>query len=111
MHFNRLYWNAYRKANRIFAQTVASDLQNGDLVWIHDYHLMLLPAMLQQEIDGLNLDITISFFMHTPFPSSEIFKTLPVSHEILQGILQSHLIGFHTVEYARHFMINCACIL
>src|SRR5207302_4853813 len=71
----------------------------GDLVWVHDYHLMLVPAMVRALIP----EARIGFFLHIPFPSSEVFSVLPWRHEILEGILASDLIGFHTSDYARHF--------
>lgn len=89
-------------------------MQDNDLVWVHDYHLMLLPAMLREEINnGPNKrkNVKLGFFLHTPFPSSEIYRILPVRNEILQGVLHCDLVGFHTYDYARHFLSSCARIL
>lgn len=99
------------EANRIFAKTVAKDVQDGDLIWVHDYHLMLLPSMLREEIGSSKKDIKIGFFLHTPFPSSEIYRILPVRNEVLLGVLHCDLIGFHTIDYVRHFLSSCKRIL
>lgn len=109
--FDESAWNAYRAANRLFAKAVAKDVNDGDLVWVHDYHLMLLPAMLREEIGMSKKNVKIGFFLHTPFPSSEIYRILPVRNEILLGVLHCDLIGFHTYDYARHFLSSCARIL
>jgi len=109
--FDESAWNAYKDTNRIFAKEIAKDVQDGDLVWVHDYHLMLLPAMLREEIGDSKKNVKIAFFLHTPFPSSEIYRILPVRNEILLGILHCDLIGFHTYDYARHFLSSCSRIL
>ncbi|GIZ48950.1 hypothetical protein CKM354_001199300 [Cercospora kikuchii] len=113
--FDESAWDGYVEANRIFAKEIAKDVQDNDLVWVHDYHLMLLPAMLREEInkEGPNKkkNVKFGFFLHTPFPSSEIYRILPVRNEILQGVLHCDLIGFHTYDYARHFLSSCARIL
>lgn len=108
--FSEEAWQAYKLANLKFAQTVAHDIVEGDLVWIHDYHLMLVPAMLRQLL-GRSFGVKIGFFLHTPFPSSEIYRILPVRNEILKGVLDSDLIGFHTNDYARHFLSSCFTVL
>ncbi|KAK4038325.1 glycosyltransferase [Parachaetomium inaequale] len=109
--FDESAWAAYREVNRLFAQTVAQDVQDGDLVWVHDYHLMLLPQMLREEIGKSKKNVKIGFFLHTPFPSSEIYRILPVREQLLLGILDCDLIGFHTYDYARHFLSSCSRIL
>ncbi|KAK5446435.1 Trehalose-6-P synthase/phosphatase complex synthase subunit [Exophiala xenobiotica] len=109
--FDESAWSAYTEANRLFARTVAEDVQDGDLIWVHDYHLMLLPQMLREEIGTSKSNVKIGFFLHTPFPSSEIYRILPVRNEILLGVLHCDLIGFHTYDYARHFLSSCSRIL
>ncbi|PGH26595.1 alpha,alpha-trehalose-phosphate synthase [UDP-forming] 1 [Polytolypa hystricis UAMH7299] len=109
--FDESAWVAYRDANRLFAQAVAKDVKDGDLVWVHDYHLMLLPSMLREEIGDSKKNVKIGFFLHTPFPSSEIYRILPVRNELLLGVLSCDLIGFHTYDYARHFLSSCSRIL
>ncbi|KAL7308396.1 Trehalose-6-P synthase/phosphatase complex synthase subunit, variant 2 [Mucor circinelloides] len=106
--FNEEWWEAYQKVNGLFAEAIAKIVQDGDLVWIQDYHLMLLPSMLRK-ITKKN--IKIGWFLHTPFPSSEIYRILPVRKEILLGVLESDLLGFHTYDYARHFLSSCTRIL
>jgi len=95
-------WDAYRGANETFADTVASVHRTGDMIWVHDYQLMLLPALLRERIP----DARIGFFLHIPFPSSEVFRILPWRREILAGLLGADLVGFHTFAYMRHFMAS-----
>ncbi|KAK8206670.1 Trehalose-6-P synthase/phosphatase complex synthase subunit [Zalaria obscura] len=109
--FDESAWDAYKEANRLFAKAIAKDVEDNDLVWIHDYHLMLLPAMLREEIGDSKRNVKFGFFLHTPFPSSEIYRILPVRNEILNGVLHCDLIGFHTYDYARHFLSSCSRIL
>ncbi|KAG9127242.1 Trehalose-6-P synthase/phosphatase complex synthase subunit [Ceratobasidium sp. 392] len=140
MNFDEANWLAYRQANLKFAEAIRGIVRSGDMVWVQDYHLMLLPMLLRGLIDGpgkdgsltqtelakikegiveetpeveheVLSDVKIGFFLHTPFPSSEIYRILPVRREILLGILYSDLIGFHTYDYARHFLSSCTRIL
>lgn len=104
MNFDENAWAAYIEANRQFAVKVAEQVDDNDLVWVHDYHLMLLPQMLREELGKTKKNVRIGFFLHTPFPSSEIYRILPVRREILVGVLSCDLIGFHTYDYARHFL-------
>lgn len=108
--FSEDAWTAYQQVNRLFAKIIAKSVRDGDLVWIHDFHLMLLPEMLREEI-GQDTKVKIGFFLHTPFPSSEIYRILPVRNEILRGVLHSDLVGFHTVGYAHHFLSSCSIVL
>lgn len=94
------HWEAYVKTNRRFADTVYEHLEDGDRVWIQNYQLMLLPGLIRKK----NLNISIGFFLHIPFPSYEIFRLLPWRTEILEGLLGADLVGFHTYDYERHFM-------
>ena len=111
INFDEVAWEAYTDANRLFAKTVAAEVEDGDLVWVHDYHLMLLPAMLREELEPTGKNIKLGFFLHTPFPSSEIYRILPVRREVLLGVLSCDLIGFHTYDYARHFLSSVSRIL
>ncbi|XP_006459234.1 alpha,alpha-trehalose-phosphate synthase TPS1 subunit [Agaricus bisporus var. bisporus H97] len=138
MNFDEANWLAYRQANMQFAEAVRQHIKPGAMVWVQDYHLMLLPMLLRGLIDGCNVGdvaheqlslitegiegeefgapagipgIKIGFFLHTPFPSSEIYRILPVRREILHGVLYCDLIGFHTYDYARHFLSSCTRIL
>lgn len=112
--FNESFWDAYKEANRAFAKAVIGTIKDGDTVWVHDYHLMLLPEYLREEIDAMEnpvKNIKMGFFLHTPFPSSEIYRILPYREDLLRGTLNCDLIGFHTYDYARHFLSACSRIL
>ncbi|CED84219.1 -trehalose-phosphate synthase (udp-forming) [Phaffia rhodozyma] len=156
MNFDESHWLAYRAVNLTFAKVVLSLARKGDMIWVQDYHLMLLPLLLRgliadrsdesageitktelgRVVEGIDEgkseetamedqgerpgtsdekleenDVKIGFFLHTPFPSSEIYRILPVRREILLGILHCDLIGFHTYDYARHFLSSCTRIL
>ncbi|XP_024987493.1 probable alpha,alpha-trehalose-phosphate synthase [UDP-forming] 10 isoform X3 [Cynara cardunculus var. scolymus] len=103
--FDRVLWKAYVSANKIFADKVMEVANpEDDYIWVHDYHLMILPTFLRNRCNRVKL----GFFLHSPFPSSEIYRTLPVRDEILKGLLNCDLIGFHTFDYARHFLSCCS---
>ncbi|KAF8392951.1 hypothetical protein HHK36_021191 [Tetracentron sinense] len=106
--FDKTLWQAYVSANKIFANKVMEVINpDEDFVWIHDYHLMVLPTFLRKQFHRVKL----GFFLHSPFPSSEIYRTVPVRDEILRALLNSDLIGFHTFDYARHFLSCCSRML
>ncbi len=96
----------YQCVNRIFCEAVTRIMQPDDLIWIHDYHLMLLPKLLREARPSAQ----IGFFLHIPFPDFEMFRLLPMAwrSEILQGILGADLVGFHTYDYAQYFL---RCVL
>jgi trehalose 6-phosphate synthase/phosphatase len=98
--YNEEYWDAYVKINHRFAEILATTIKSDDTVWIHDYQLMLLPAILRKNFP----DLSIGFFLHIPFPSYEIFRTLPWRSDLLLGILGADQVGFHTYGYMRHFL-------
>lgn len=93
-------WEAYVRINKLFAEKMIQLANEGDTIWIHDFHLMLLPAMIKEQLPG----ITIGLFLHIPFPSFEIFRLLPWREKILGGMLGADLVGFHTYDYVRHFL-------
>lgn len=93
------WFEAYRVANERFADVVLEEARPGDQVWVHDYQLMLLPAILRERMPSL----TIGYFLHVPFPSHEVFRVLPEREHLLAGLLGADLIGFHTFGYLRHF--------
>jgi trehalose 6-phosphate synthase/phosphatase len=93
-------WEAYREVNAAFADVVAREYRPGDLIWVHDYQLMLVPAMLRERIPSAR----IGFFLHIPFPSAEVFRILPWRREVLDGMLGADLVGFHVSAYLRHFV-------
>ncbi|KAL4570469.1 hypothetical protein LXL04_026124 [Taraxacum kok-saghyz] len=106
--FDRSLWQAYVSVNKIFADKVMEVISpDDDFVWVHDYHLMVLPTFLRKRFNRVKL----GFFLHSPFPSSEIYRTLPVRDELLRALLNSDLIGFHTFDYARHFLSCCSRML
>ncbi|GMP93096.1 hypothetical protein CsSME_00043067 [Camellia sinensis var. sinensis] len=106
--FNRSLWQAYVSVNKIFADRIMEVINpEDDFVWVHDYHLMVLPTFLRKRFNRVKL----GFFLHSPFPSSEIYKTLPIREELLRAILNADLIGFHTFDYARHFLSCCSRML
>uniref|UniRef100_A0A2P2M9M0 alpha,alpha-trehalose-phosphate synthase (UDP-forming) n=1 Tax=Rhizophora mucronata TaxID=61149 RepID=A0A2P2M9M0_RHIMU len=106
--FNRSLWQAYVSVNKIFADRIMEVINpEDDFVWVHDYHLMVLPTFLRKRFNRVKL----GFFLHSPFPSSEIYKTLPVRDDLLRALLNSDLIGFHTFDYARHFLSCCSRML
>ena len=106
--FDRFLWQAYVSANKIFADKVMEVINpEEDYVWIHDYHLMILPTFLRKRFYRVKL----GFFLHSPFPSSEIYRTLPVRDDILKALLNADLVGFHTFDYARHFLSCCSRML
>lgn len=100
-------WAAYNTVNRKFAEVVVQYFNEGDLVWIHGFHLLILPSYLTRRIPMAKVGI----FLHTPFPSSEIFRTLWCREDILRGMLNADQVGFHLFEYARHFLTCCRRLL
>ncbi|MBN1270733.1 MAG: bifunctional alpha,alpha-trehalose-phosphate synthase (UDP-forming)/trehalose-phosphatase [Candidatus Aminicenantes bacterium] len=105
--FDLSEWKTYQEVNEKFFQKLSEVIQPHDIIWIHDYHLMLLPGLVRQH----DPESTVGFFLHIPFPSSEIFRVLPWRKEVLKGLLGADLIGFHTYEYARHFMSSVLRLL
>ncbi|KAL4106097.1 hypothetical protein PRIC1_004151 [Phytophthora ramorum] len=105
--FNKQDWRAYESANESFADAIAEIYNEGDSVWVHDYHLMLLPSLLRQRIPLCR----IGWFLHTPFPASDVYCRLPVRSQLLTGVLQADLIGFQTFDYERHFLSTCHRLL
>lgn len=93
-------WKAYKAINTLFKEKVLEIIEPGDRLWIQDYHLMLLPGMIREEVP----EAIIGFFLHIPFPSYELFRELPWRDEILEGLLGADLVGFHSFGYARHFL-------
>ena len=96
------FWEQYKQINRLFADALKTMLRPDDIVWVHDYHLMLLPRLLKAR----HSELSVGFFLHIPFPSFEVFRLLPNEwrREIIDGLLGADLIGFHTYEYTHHFL-------
>ena len=99
--------DAYESVNEKFADAIASSYEPGDLVWVHDYQLMRVPALLRERVP----EARIGFFLHIPFPSSEIFRSLPHRERLLEGLLGADLVGFHTAAYVRHFASSALRLL
>ncbi len=99
LRYEPAWWEHYQNVNRTFAKKVLEVAQEGDLVWVHDYQLMLVPAMLR----AVAPDLKIGFFLHTPFPAYEIFRCHPRRSELIAGMLGANRIGFHAFGYLRHF--------
>jgi trehalose 6-phosphate synthase/phosphatase len=99
LRFDAANWAAYRQANELFCTAVVNEFQAGDWIWVHDYHLMLLPQMLRARLP----DAPIGFFLHIPFPTSDIFSTLPRGEELLSGLLGADMIAFQTHHHLQHF--------
>jgi trehalose 6-phosphate synthase/phosphatase len=96
--FSETWWSAYRESSRAFADRIAGLARSGDMVWIHDYHLMLLPSLLR----AAGLRSRIVFFLHIPFPADDSFRHLPWRAELLAGLRGANVIGTQTPEDARH---------
>jgi trehalose 6-phosphate synthase/phosphatase len=94
------FWQAYERVNTAFANVVSGIAKPNDIIWVHDYHLMLLPKLLRERLPKA----TIGFFLHIPFPSFEIFRLLPWRNQVLEGLLGADLVGFHTYDYTGHFL-------
>jgi trehalose 6-phosphate synthase/phosphatase len=98
------HWQEYQRVNGRFAEAVLEILQPDDLLWIHDYQLMLLPRLIRERF----ADVPIGFFLHIPFPSYEVLRLLPRAWrtELIEGLLGASLIGFHTHDYTRDFLTS-----
>lgn len=107
LQFDSESWEAYTEANRRFCSSVVQEFQPGDRIWVHDYHLMLLPSMLRESLP----DATIGFFLHIPFPGSDIYSVLPRGEELLAGLLGADLISFHTHLHLQHFRMSVRRLL
>ncbi|HEM48783.1 MAG TPA: bifunctional alpha,alpha-trehalose-phosphate synthase (UDP-forming)/trehalose-phosphatase, partial [Caldithrix sp.] len=105
--FEKKYWDAYTAVNEKYAKAIIKNIASGDQLWIHDYQLLLVPQMVKEQ----RPDVQIGFFLHIPFPSFEVFRILPWRNEVLEGMLGSDLIGFHTYNYERHFLSSVRRLL
>ncbi|ANE53244.1 trehalose phosphatase [Flavisolibacter tropicus] len=109
VEYKKEYFEAYLKVNQLFADKIASIYEPGDVIWVHDYQLMLLPNMLRQRMP----EASIGFFLHIPFPSYEIFRLMPSDWKraLLEGLLGADLVGFHTYDYVQHFVQSAKMIV
>ena len=100
-------WESYKAVNEKFAQAILPHLEPGDILWIHDYQLLLLPEIIRKNLPN----VSIAFFQHIPFPSQELFRLIPWRKELLKGMLGADLIGFHTFDDVRHFISAASHLL
>ena len=105
--YDSRFVQTYRDVNQKFCKEIIKHVSEQTKVWVHDYHLMLLPKMIRDR----SPETKIGFFLHTPFSSFEIFRLIPQREELLEGLLGADLIGFHTYDYVRHFMSSVLRIL
>jgi trehalose 6-phosphate synthase/phosphatase len=99
-------WETYRNVNARFADAIVRELRSGDLVWIHDYHLMLVPRLVREQCPWAR----IGFFLHTPFPTVHSFARIPHAATLLDGLLGADAIGVHTDEYVQN-LLETVCVL
>ncbi|CAM9826529.1 unnamed protein product [Scytosiphon promiscuus] len=100
-------WQAYKQVNRAFRDKIVEVFHEGDMVWIHGFHLAILPAFLGRTVKVAR----IGLFLHTPFPPSEVFRVLPHREDLLRGMLGADQVGFHRFSDSRHFMYSCRRLL
>ncbi|HEY0031227.1 MAG TPA: bifunctional alpha,alpha-trehalose-phosphate synthase (UDP-forming)/trehalose-phosphatase [Bacteroidia bacterium] len=107
--YNESFFRAYKTVNQMFADAIREVAKPNDIVWVHDYHLMLVPGLLQQGAKP----VRSSFFLHIPFPSFEIIKLIPEEwrNELLRGLLGADVAGFQTNDYCNHFKSALAFFL
>src|SRR5438552_9729292 len=100
------YWADYKRVNEVFCEAVMEIARPGDTIWVHDYHLMLLPRLIRDSMSRNGMTLPVGFFLHIPFPNFEMFRLLPGKWrgEILEGLLGADLIGLHTPEYTQHLL-------
>ncbi|MDA8791823.1 bifunctional alpha,alpha-trehalose-phosphate synthase (UDP-forming)/trehalose-phosphatase [Bacteriovoracaceae bacterium] len=107
VRFEETHWKSYVEVNQRFADHISKVAKADDLIWIHDFHLFLVPKFLKK----INKNLKVGFFLHIPFPSSEIYKQLPCRKEILDALIYSDIVGFHDFSYLRHFASSVYSIL
>jgi glucosylglycerol-phosphate synthase len=98
--FHQAHWERFLEVNRLFAEQTAREAAPGATAWIHDYNLWMVPAFLRP----LRPDLTIAFFHHTAFPSSDVFNILPWRRDIIGSLLQCDYVGFHVPRYVENFV-------
>lgn len=100
-------WRCYQEVNEMVANAVIEEAREGDTIWIHDFHFFLVPGIIKAK----RPDLKVGFFLHIPFPSSEIFRELPQRKEILTSLIQCDLVGFHDLSYLTHFKSSLSRVL
>ncbi|MEO1049606.1 MAG: bifunctional alpha,alpha-trehalose-phosphate synthase (UDP-forming)/trehalose-phosphatase [Bacteroidota bacterium] len=104
--YRKSLWDAYYQVNCKFAKEILAAAEPDDIIWVHDYQLLILPCLVREKLPG----ISIGFFQHIPFPSYEVFRLLPWRRELLDGMLGADLVGFHTYDDMRHFLSSVSRI-
>jgi trehalose 6-phosphate synthase/phosphatase len=99
VHHSPSGWKAYQEVNRLVADAIIEEVKDDDTIWVHDFQLLLVPGYVKEK----RPDLKIGFFLHIPFPSSEIFRELPQRSVILNSLLKCDLLGFHDLSYLTHF--------
>ena len=107
IELRRDYIESYREANELFSKAVLEEYEDGDAIWVQDYHLMLAPGLIREE----RPDATIAYFWHIPWPAMEVYRILPSARQLLRGMLGSDLIGFHVDEYVENFLESARVLL
>jgi trehalose 6-phosphate synthase/phosphatase len=109
VEYKKEYFEDYVKINQLFADHIVKIYEPGDVIWVHDYQLMLVPDMLRRVLPVS----TIGFFLHIPFPSYELLRLLPTTwkKQLMQGLMGADLVGFHTHDYVQHFIQSAKMIL
>jgi trehalose 6-phosphate synthase/phosphatase len=105
--YDETYWHTYQTVNKLFAKTALKFATTNAKIWVHDYQLMLVPQILR----SAQKDAIIGFFLHTPFPSFEVFRLIPEREALLEGLLGANMIGFHTYDYVHYFLVSILKIL
>ncbi|QES87945.1 bifunctional alpha,alpha-trehalose-phosphate synthase (UDP-forming)/trehalose-phosphatase [Rhizosphaericola mali] len=105
--YNDADWKIYQEVNEKFAEVIIPLVEDGDTIWIHDYHLLLLPRLIKEKCKN----VSIGFFQHIPFPSFEIFRLIPWRKQLLDGMLGADLLGFHTIDDVNHFIDSASRLL
>ncbi len=105
--YDAIFWEAYRRVNAAYLERLAEVAEPGDSIWVHDYQLLLLPRLIKERLP----EARVGLFLHIPFPSFELFRLLPWRRQLLEGMLGADLVGFHTYDYARHFLSSVRYIL
>ncbi|UCF87078.1 MAG: trehalose-6-phosphate synthase, partial [Nitrospiraceae bacterium] len=100
VYFKKIYWSDYRRANSAFADAVLEEADEESIVWIHDYHLCIVPQMVKEK----RQELTVAHFWHIPWPDYSVFRICPQSNEILEALLHNDLIGFQLPLFSRNFM-------
>jgi trehalose 6-phosphate synthase len=102
--------HAYQEVNEIFADNILPWVEDNDIIWVHDYHLMLLPGILRERLNKKK-NLKIGFFLHTPFPTEDYFTILPFRKEICESLLLCDVVGFHTNQYAKDFLDSARIVV